>query len=331
MVPVRSRWVAVSVALGVVLVLDIGARLIDDDLPEPLEWQSVEAAVKVGQMESLDRAEVALVGSSVVNGDVVPSILASRLGRTVYNAGLSAGFAPTAERWVDGVVLPELEPEVLVHGLISFDLHAHPSHAVFEEALTTSPAGRHAFGTESAVDVVDRALGDVSALWRHRRSLREPVTVYDAIRGDTEPPRPEFGAIGRLGRAHYDHATQADAAEQVAAGGGVPVGEWQLDEHAVERVRQLVRTARAEGVAVVLVAMPVSQDYIDKHPRGEADQQAYHRRLERLAVEESVPLLDLDTMRDPDLYLDGVHLDEDGARSFTTALADALAPVVAAA
>lgn len=314
----------VATALIVVAAAEAGAAALDPRLPAPRTWHSVEADVKVAQMDRLGRADVVLVGASVVNGGAVPSVIGARLDRTVYNAGLSAGFVPITALWAEEVVLPRLRPDLLVLGLISFDVNAHDSHALFEDALRTSPGGRAALGTEGLFDRLDRTLRERSALWRHRRSLRSPSTVLDALRDDVDQPEPEFGPIGPLGRAAYGgDAPSLDAARP--AGSGLPVARWRLDAGLVDRVRGLIRRARAAGTSTVLVSMPVSQRYVDRHPNGEADQRTFHAVLEGIARDEDVPLIDMDMMRDPARYLDQVHLDDAAAVEFSEALAQALA------
>lgn len=322
---VRRRLAVAATALTVIVGAEAGAAALDPHLPAPRIWHSVEADVKVGQMDRLGQADLALVGASVLNGGADPSVIGERLGRSVYNAGLSAGFIPITSLWAEEVVLPRLHPDVLVLGLISFDVHAHDSHPLFEDALRTSPGGRAALGTEGLVDRLDRALGERSALWRHRRSLRSPSTVLDALQDDVEPPDPEFGPIGPLGRARYGGEVPSLADADRPADAGLPVTQWRPDPGLVERVRTLVRRAAADGTSTVLVSMPVSQRYVDRHPNGEADQQAFHAVLEGIARGEGVSLIDMDVMRDPGRYLDQVHLDDAAAAEFSEALAAALA------
>lgn len=321
----RRRWTVVATALTVVVAAEAGAEALDPRLPLPRTWHSVEADVKVSQMDDLGHVDLALIGASVVNGGVDPAIVGDRLGRTVYNAGLSAGFVPITSLWAEEVVIPRLGPDVLVLGLISFDLHDHQSHALFEDALRESPGGREALGSRGLLGGIGNTLQEASALWRHRRSLRSPSTVLDALQGDVARLEPEFGPIGPFGRAHYggEAPSSADAAPEAES--GLPVGRWRLDTDLVSRVRSLIRRAAADGAATVLVSMPVSQRYVDRHPNGDADQQAFRAALGGLARDEGVPLIDMDVMRDPARYLDHVHLDDDAAVEFSEVLAVALA------
>ena len=318
-----KRWVVLLSAGVVLLAAEAGARAVEDGLPPPRVWQSIEADVKVAQMEALGHADVVFVGSSVVAGGIDPEIVGDQLGRSVYNAGLSAGFAAVTQRWTETVVLPALRPDVLVVGTISFDLYDHHSQAAFEAALVESPGGEAALGTEGPLDRLDRILGQRSALWEHRASLRRPGRVFDALTGDAEPARPEFGPVGTRGRVHYSQVGRPPG-----AGLGLPVATWTLDPEPRRRLRDLVRTARAAGTEVVLVVMPVSKGYVVSHPGGELDQQRYVEALADLAATEDVPLLELDTMREPERYLDQIHLDDDAADELSAALGRALEPLV---
>lgn len=321
-VVVTSTRVRAAAACVLVLFLaEAVARTVHGSLPPPRRWQSVEADVKVSQMDDRAEAEVVLVGSSVVNGGADPQTLESTLDRSVYNAALSAGFVPVMEQWTTHVVFPRLQPDVMVHGLISFDLYDAPNHSVFVDGLLDSPGGRRAVGNESLLDAIDRKL-ETAALWRHRSDLRDPMLVLRAGLGHTIRRIPEFGPIGRDGRAVYEFERAPGDA------GGPPIGSWTLGDDAVESLRREVRTAVERGIEPVLVVMPVSQRYVDRHPGGEEDQRRFRAVVEALASAEGAGFIDLDVLRDPSWYLDQVHLGPDGAAVVSDALGEELLPLL---
>ena len=80
---------------------------------------------------------------------------------------------------------------------------------------------------------------------------------------------------------------------------------------------RLIEGARADGAKVLLVDMPVTDEYVAKHPNGEADYQTFLAALRELAKANDAPLVELDTMRDHSLFLDEVHMNLKGAHTLT--------------
>jgi hypothetical protein len=82
----------------------------------------------------------------------------------------------------------------------------------------------------------------------------------------------------------------------------------------------MIEAARNQGIAVVLVDMPITQRYVDRHPHGQADYDQFLGALHSLANDEGVPVFDFDSRRDPATFVDIVHLNIPAARDFTTQL-----------
>lgn len=323
----RRRWFS-AIAATVVLLLgtELAVRAIADRLPPRLEWHTAEAQKKVAQMDALARAggaDVVFVGSSVVRNGAEPDVITAALGVTAYNAGLTAGVPRLMEPWTLDVVLPRLRPKVLVIGVTSFDFSEAQQRA-FYEAFRASPAARRAMGTDSVLDRVDRWLGDHVDLWGYRQSLRRPTVVLDALRDRPLPADPDVDDTKSNGR---DAAGELRTFDQRTPGAaGLPVNDWSLGTDDPAALGRLVAGARARGVAVLLVDMPVTDEYVAKHPHGAADYATYLQALHALAKSEGVPLVELDAMRDHSFFLDEVHMNRLGAETFTTEL---VAPVQA--
>ena len=90
------------------------------------------------------------------------------------------------------------------------------------------------------------------------------------------------------------------------------------------RLAALVTALEDAGTEVALVDMPVTDEYVERHPDGEADYDEYLQALRALARRTGADVFEFDTMRDPDQFADIVHLDEAGAAEFTADLATAL-------
>lgn len=324
----RAPHAAVVVAAVVVLVFaagEVGVRLLDSRLPEPLVWPSFEAQLKVHEMDALAKqggADVVFVGSSVVNAGMDPAVFDSAVGHgRSYNAALSAGMPLLMEPWTTTTVLPRLHPKLLIIGVTSFELYDHPSSDAFFQAFADSPSGRRALGNDGVLDDIDRWLGDRSDLWAHRLDLRDPKTLADAVRGDAPDQAPEFGPIEADGRASYPQSSLPPSDPRAL---GPPIDGWTLGTRNPAALRRMIEVARGQGIAVALVDMPVTQRYVDRHPHGEADYERFGVALHELAKSEGVPVFDFDMDRDPGSFVDVVHLSIPAARRFTDRLVSTL-------
>lgn len=318
-----ARWtrIAVVVVLGL-LAAELGVRLAGDRFPEALVWPSVESQVKVGQIDALAAdggAPVVFVGSSVVNAGLDPAVAGPALGTTVYNAGLSAALPALAEPWITNVVLPRLRPRLVVYGVTSADFADDGTGGFFQNALEDSPAGAALLGTEGVQDRLERWVGEVSALWRIRSSLRDPTVLWGAVSGDPVRLEPEFGPVAPDGAVAY--RTDAPAFDFEDPVIGLPVERWELGTSSDDLIRDTIRAVQAVGATVVLVDMPVTDEYIELHPGGAADYDRYLAALRGLAAETGATLLEYDTLRDHALFADLVHLGRPGAATLTERLA----------
>jgi lysophospholipase L1-like esterase len=115
-----------------------------------------------------------------------------------------------------------------------------------------------------------------------------------------------------------------------ASGGNPPQAdeearpEFRRDCRAAFFLEEIVRTASAKGMKVILVNMPVTRREMEKI--AEADYKNYIDFLRELAASRDGALLFLDMNRglieDDGNYIDDVHLNEKGRSAFTAALGD---------
>jgi hypothetical protein len=306
-------------------VAEVGTRLIASNLPPPLLWHSYETQQKVRQMDAIGRlggADVVFLGPSLMDSGLEPAIVDANLGGGVvaYNAALASSIPRMTEVWAMDVVIPRLHPKVLVLGVDSYDLtDAGAGRTVFYDAFRRSPGAQQAMGTESLTREVDRWLGRHSALWDHRFQLRDPKTAAKAILGRTPAQDPEAATLEPNGRQSFDQNFQF-----AVRGHGVDVSRWSLGRQDPSATDQLIARARALHISVVLVSMPVTNEFVLKHPHGEADYQTFGVALRALASRDGVVLVDLSQMRDHAYFADEIHLNRNGAQAFSTRISDAL-------
>ena len=300
------------------MVLEVGARLLDPYLPTPAQWPDAATATKVVQMDTRECADVVFVGNSMARDAFDPAVFtaADPLSRTAYNASLDAASPAQLARWVPEEVVERLDPSTVVVALSSADLNDNA--AAGQAALAsyeTSTGGRN-----DLLGAIQRQAADWSAIVRHRESLRDPEAVLDAVAAaadDTNAPRPSAdgieGVIGidgqGLSRRDLEHteqpATRRFVADQL-------LNDYALGPEQLEAAGDLLTRLDRVGVDVVLVALPVTDDYVALHPGGEADYDEYRAAMADLAEAADVPFHDLSGTTDS--FADTHHLNGVGSQ-----------------
>jgi hypothetical protein len=316
--------VVVAVMLAVVLVLELGIRLLASHLPEPLVWHSYETQRKVHQMDELAKkggADIVFVGSSMMDTGLEPNTIQARLGgRTVaYNASLASSIPRMTELWALDVVLPRLHPKVLVLGVDSFDLADTPSNrTVFYDAFVRSAGGRGAIGRDGVLQKTDRWLSDRLALWNHRFELRDPKAVVKAVFGRPPAQDREAAALEANGRQTLGQD------QQFVDRAGLDTSHWALGTKDSAAIDRLIARAESRGTKVVLVDLPVTNEFVARHPHGQADYDTFRTALQAQAHRDGAELILMDSLRDESLFGDELHLNRRGAQVFSTELAHSL-------
>lgn len=313
----RRRFGRARVAAVVVLVLlagEAGARLLPDELVEEQAWPVTHAAVE----RQLRRAaqdgpvDVVVVGASHVVRAVDPVAVGDALGGvTVVNAGVLAAPPGETAAWTLDVVLPTVTPEVLVIGITPAELGTRL--ALRPEMLLDSPGYRRAAGTPNLLDRIET----YSDLAQARTLLRTPwtavqrVRLWDRLRDERAP----LGSFAFLPDEPTGDDAWRDGYRALSA----------ADDGAAAAVRAMVAGARAAGTDVVLLCPPVQAAALATvAPQGTPSMQQLQRRLEQLAAELDVPLLDLSEPPPTGLMIDPVHLTAQGRDWFTPRLAEAM-------
>jgi len=305
---------ALSVVVALLLVAELGARSIESHLPAPLVWHSAEAQTKVAQMDHLRNgggASMVFLGTSLVIAGADARLLDPLLpvGRGAYNAALASGVPSLMAPWYEDVVNRRLHPSIVVIGLSSYDLEDDAFSDYSVNQFLDSPAGRQATGHADALEDVDWWLRQHSAVWANRSSLRDPSTVVDAIRGKQPAVDAEASMLDDHGVLLVDRAAQVPH---------VDVSHWALGQRNVAALRNLITVAQTDGQKVVLVEMPVTDEFVNRHPHGDSDYTAFLGDVSSLARTYGITTFDYSTMRDRSLFADDVHLNSTGAKQLTT-------------
>lgn len=319
--PHRLRHVLL-LALTVLLVAEVGVRLVEDRLPPPPDWYTPEYGVKEGQIDRLagrGGASVVLLGSSVIDVAVDPVGLDGPLtsARPAYNAGLIGANLEMVDVWSEHVVEPALAPDVVVIGVSSRDVNANGAGLESQTpGFYALPAVERLLGTESTLERVERRAGDLSRLVRYRTVLRRPL---EALFGYDAPDRnlaqnTDLGLELHLADLEYQGGADVDDFFRRE-----PLRDFALSTRQLDAVRDLVERHQARGTRVVLLDVPVTSQYVALHPRGEADYRDYEVALNVLAAQLGIELVDTGTWT-PDAFSDPLHLNGVGTAQLTALL-----------
>lgn len=321
--PRRRAWRWVFGFLAVVLVAEGAVRVLEPRLPEPSDWFSPAAARLVREMDAAhargDRGGLVVAGSSMAGRGLLPEIVGAGIAGTdparsvALNGG---GHTGLQARWLLEEVVGRLHPDDLVLGVSSLDFNANRASTI--ERYDRARATRRGW-----LAAADRGLARVSALARHRETLRDPYVMSKVLTGtnlhDALPTRPQGEAVqfergyprldpARLARMRHIEATFVRD-QQLA--------DYRVGVDEVASFRRTLRELRGAGVRTAVVLMPVTREYLDAHPNGARDFARWQRAATRAARAEGVLVLD-DTRVVPDAgFRDIEHLGYGPAKDFS--------------
>jgi hypothetical protein len=316
----------IACVVAVLLLAEGGVRLVQDRLPPPTGWLNDEYPQKERQMNALaDSGGVSTVflGSSVADTALDPAELpADAVGpRGSYNAGVVGATPWIFDVWSRLVVVPRLHPDVAVIAISSRELNANGlGNADNEERFRTSAPGRELLGTEATTDRVERWLNDKSALLRYRQVLRRPL---EALFGYNPPDR-NATVITNTG-------LETQMLNQKYQGTDVvrsffrrePLFNYTISPLELAALTRLVQSLQSQGTKVIVIDVPVTEDYIQLHPHGQADYDSYESAIDGLVAKTGSRLL-RPGVWSSDLFADPLHLNREGATRLTAELATAL-------
>lgn len=313
----RGGRARVLIGFAIVLtMLEISVRLFASHLAEPQLWSTPEAQAKVDQIRARKHAGLAIVGSSVVDVSLDPT----RLGPDAYNAALGAGSIGMVAAFTRSVVVPDLDPKTIVVGISSRELNPNaPDLAAIEQRFLDSPGERQALGTETLLDRADRLLSDVSYLSRYRTALRNPQSWF-GHKGpvwDDKITRDDGMYLGFLDEPYHD-----DPAVLARFRNGA-LHRFRLGDRQLSELRSLLVDLRSQGRRVLLVAVPVTQDYVNAYPNGRADHERFLSAVRSMAQDTGVGFLSAGVW-DRSLMADPLHANGAGNQRLTRLVAAAL-------
>jgi hypothetical protein len=324
--------------LALVLVAEMAVRVVADQLPPPTAGDTEEIVRKHDQLDALTAAgrqpEVVFFGNSTIDAGVDPQAFtdASSSFDSAFNAALLGNTLDVPQRWVDGFVLDQTDPQVVVLGVTPLD--------VLEGDRSEADAAIRAASFDVKFDEIEegpaadltRWANDTSYLVRYRSSLQEPATLAEAAWNQLtgqEPPgdltRPDGfweenvaddGAVlaYRQGQLQSPNAGVVDDLSRA-----LPT-DLRLD-----RVDDLI--ARADGTDSVLLIPPLALDAL---AGAGVPVERWHEIAGLIAQRgRELGMTTIDLSADPAafptaMFFDPVHLNAAGAEHLSTQLAVAL-------
>jgi len=335
-------WVAV--AAGVIIAAELAIRAAAPRIAHLLVWRDWECQHKVAAIESLAArggASVVCIGSSPMNSafDAQHFTELARLGRPAFNASLNAATIRTLEPWTREVLLPKLHPELLILGLNSSEVNdnnivGERGFKMFQSSLGVRRLRR---STATIGQRLILWLEERSFLVRYRHFLREPgswgMKIPPSVRlrrlmKDAKGPfrrnRGETMSVTPFGMLHalaYFEGVPYQLTDRVIKTWKQIVVDYEVGGHELAALRRLVESTRSAGTAVLIVLMPVTQDWIDVHADGRSDFDRFKRALDDFVEESGVAFVDLmPLLTERSDYADAVHRNSGGRKHYTEAL-----------
>lgn len=325
----RSGYVTAFSFTAILVAVELASRMIAPSLPvDPGKWPRIEIASKLDQIRELAneerKVEVLFAGSSMMAGGIDPVAFTEASGRSSYNAAFAGPSMRTVTPWVLDVVRPLLDPEVVVVGIQSRELSDNgPKNEVMYEKFIESPGYQQTKGT-----VASQLEGDIEQLsyfLRYRRALREPSRLFETDEAaqkalaETELRQ----VIGPSGMRMEEPSEYKRPAKLIRGLYEKTLIDFSVGGSEFEALEDLHAGLEAEGVELVLLNMPVTEDYWTAHGDPEGDRAAYHDLIAGFVADTGVTLIDAEAgFPSSEPFRDPVHLDIEGRQAMAEALAE---------
>ena len=316
--------------LGIVIVFvaaELIVRQIAPDLPWQLRLHTSSAQVKFDQIQEIrdegETRDVVFGGSSIADNGFNPGQFSDLTGESSFNAAVEGAGILVNGPWMVDVVIPELDPKVLVIGINTLDFNAGISYGWVVRSY------RRAWYTkEGTLADIERSLGEHSELVWERPLLRN-VNRYDEIWKGV------FGdhlTIDEVELQARNYGPDGDK-RLVFQTGGLPdeeiktryFADFDFDIGMFEDWQPLIDDAEQRGIDLVIVNMPVQQGFKDLHPGGEATYDDEVAQMKAGFEQRGADWIDASAwVSDPAEFTDLHHLNTQGAQKLTDQLAKTL-------
>lgn len=325
------------------LTAELAARWVGPAIPRKAGSEE-RAYVKADQMYQRGQTDVVILGSSETAGGLIPSAMLDRAPAldTAYNAALSGARLDLNTEWADKIVLPQLQPDVVVIGMLP-TMALDVSETRFTPNEKTAPAYRSAFDiiAPGGLGRFGWPLRQRSALIRYRPGLRRPTFLLEGIRYAVTGPDSDE-AVRDDNRMDWETETDPQRIRDNTAADGevfdyrdpsIPGGDNRFAVAAFQAVgtlpvdtselERLVATVRARGSTPVVALAPIDRVILEAEGADLASYDALSATIVAWGVDAGVPVLDPGAERfAPDEFHDRQHLAHAGAQRWSASVGD---------
>ena len=318
----------------VLALLEVSARLAAPGLPvDPGKWPRAEIAQKLDQIHGMindgQTADVIFVGSSMMAGGIDPVAFTDRSDVTSYNAAFAGPSTRTVGPWAVDILEPLLDPEVVVIGIQSREMNDNaPKGQTMYDKFITSPGYKQA--SASATNRLEGKLEGWSFFLRYRRAFRNPADLFSSDDKAALAEAKVRKTIGPRGTRIEDSVEYRATDDFITTLYDKMLIDFAVGGVEYDALIDLHNDLEERGVRLVVVNMPVTEDYWPIHADPEGDMAAYHAMLDRFEDETGDTIIDAeDAFPTSVAFREPIHLDIEGRAAFGFALADAWDDIMA--
>lgn len=314
--------------LAVVVVAELGARLIMTRLPEPLVWPRYEVQRKVDRLDELAPMgclDVAVFGSSVANAALDPAIMLEGTELRGFNASLGGSGSGAWTTWAREIVIPTGCPQMSIIAVSPRDLNdSTAADNSFLESYERSLGRLDRIGELSGWSRAKKWSWDNSGLFALQRAFRRPSESGAFFLDESGPWRvinDDNGVLLRFQNQAYDERPARRRFDRL-----VVFADYEVGGQRTRDLAELAAALQHAGSEVVFVALPFTLEettaYVDD---GGEDIEAFRATVVALAEEAEARSVDLVGIVDGrEFFADDYHVNGEGAAVVSRALSETL-------
>jgi hypothetical protein len=286
----RQRAATIGLAaLGVLFVAELVVRVRPDAVPPHQIWPTMQMQLQDERIRALsddDGASVVFLGTSSVGVSIDPSEMRNLpSGTQGFNAGVGGATLSWVGAWARRAVLPRLGPETIVLGLTPLEVSAADRWRAVDERFSEFLGVRRLLGTATPIEVAESYLERSSKLFDLRTLLRQPK-VFGSFIGVADLPEghPPSRVAAPDGQVLLFEARRYRNLPFVQRRDRRDLaGRYQLREPELLALRRVVTDLSGSAARLVIVSMPVTEDYLTALPSGRDDKVRFDRALRSVA------------------------------------------------
>jgi hypothetical protein len=326
-----SAWLVYFLAAVILAESALRIPLVSERLPapEPTLWHSELIQTKLDYLKTLESErgiDILFIGNSAMQAGLDPRVFDAARGKVdgagpgAFNAALE-GMPPYGTLMFLEIYLRYTHPQLIIYGITPQDLNSNsPWARDITDRVKHSPLAL----AESRRGLRGRLIAnllDFSYLYRYRIVLHrmllsggmagdDPYVYFDERGYQSLPRRLSDVPPGKRG-AYFNRAGVLNYSAQ-----GVQP----------ESLKDLITYAAREDIKLILVNMPLADDYYSNFDSPE-DYQAYYSAIAQIAAENQIPLWDLEGLSGADgfsdeHFADFNHLNRAGAQKLSKLLSE---------